>query len=187
MNDKNIEFDIKITIQGNGSSLWAGKDSEGEWEITHGILHGCTIDEFADDGGIWHLQLFGPRTHWKHYTDKLIEKEVNKLLREFVSEKIENPVVDICWSERDMQPSNGWDFDVCLPRKEREPEPDKMQQIEYLLAYEDKTWDTQVVEVPESVGQEREDLVSWAEENLSRQARYRKVITFALYHIQESE
>lgn len=58
--------------------------------------------------------------------------------------------------------------------------------IEYLIAKDDRTWDTIIEEVPESVGTDREALVKWAEDNLAGQAQYRKGVLFALYCILDS-
>ena len=57
-----------------------------------------------------------------------------------------------------------------------------MRRIEFLIALENRLWDTIIVDVPESVGLERETLVKWAEQNLASQAQYRKVELFALYN-----
>jgi len=62
------------------------------------------------------------------------------------------------------------------------------RQVEYLLANEDRTWDTVVVDVPDHVRTDRESLVQWAEDNLGRLVKYRKVVLFALYaRLGESE
>jgi hypothetical protein len=61
-----------------------------------------------------------------------------------------------------------------------------MMKIEYLIAKDDRTWDTTIEEVPESVGTDQEALVKWAEDNLAGQAQFRKVVLFALYCILDS-
>ncbi len=60
-------------------------------------------------------------------------------------------------------------------------------QIEYLIADEDQTWGTTIINVPDEVGTEREALVLWAEKNLSQQTRYRSVVLWALYAILHDE
>lgn len=49
--------------------------------------------------------------------------------------------------------------------------------VEFLLAYDDRTWDTTIEAVPEHV----EDLEGWAGLNLGQQERFRKVVLFAVY------
>jgi hypothetical protein len=61
-----------------------------------------------------------------------------------------------------------------------------MMKIEYLIAKDDRTWDTIIEEVPESVGTDREALVKWAEDNLAGQSQYRNVVLFAVYCVLES-
>ena len=111
-----IDFDLDLTIAGDGSSLWAGLESTGDWKVTSGSLRGCALDDPDFPGGIWELQLFGPKTHWKHYTDEQIAKEVNAFLKTLVSEKIGFEVKVIGWSEQGMQPDEGWSFDVVLQK-----------------------------------------------------------------------
>lgn len=53
------------------------------------------------------------------------------------------------------------------------------------MALENQTWETLTVEVPESIGTEREALVKWAETNLARQAQYRKVVYWGFCGIDE--
>ncbi len=60
---------------------------------------------------------------------------------------------------------------------------DVVNNVEFLVAYADNTWGTIIVDVPESVGIEREALVAWAERTLMRQAWCRDVVLIALYHI----
>lgn len=62
-----------------------------------------------------------------------------------------------------------------------------MMKIEYLIAKDDRTWDTAIEEVPESVGTDREALLKWAEDNLAGQAQYRNVVLFALYCILDAD
>lgn len=57
--------------------------------------------------------------------------------------------------------------------------------VEFLLAYEDHTWDTLVVDVvpakgkrvPRSIG----GMIQWAQEHLAGQAQYRRVVLFGVY------
>lgn len=50
------------------------------------------------------------------------------------------------------------------------------RKIEFLLAYDDETWSTEIVDVPEEM-----DPVEWANEKLAPLSRYRKVVLFAVY------
>lgn len=52
---------------------------------------------------------------------------------------------------------------------------------EYLIAWEDRTWTTEIEEVPDTIPREREAAVAWAEENLLTRDRYRGAVMFALY------
>ncbi len=119
---KQIDFDLDLTITGDGSSLWASEESKGEWQITKGTLCGVAIGEEGYPAGIWELQQFGPKTLWSHYTDDQIGKEVQEKLLLIVKEKIENAIEQpvsvraIGWSEQGMQPTKGWSFDVCLEK-----------------------------------------------------------------------
>jgi hypothetical protein len=60
-----------------------------------------------------------------------------------------------------------------------------MLRVTFLMALENQTWETLTVEVPESIGTEREALVKWAETNLARQAQYRKVVYWGFCGIDE--
>ena len=112
---KLIKFDLNLIVNGNGSSLWSD-DSKGKWKITSGTLQGCALNDKDFPGGIWELQLFGPKTQWDHYTDEQIEKGVNSQLKSLVAEKIGYKVKKIGWSEQGMQPDGGWSFDVLLTK-----------------------------------------------------------------------
>jgi hypothetical protein len=61
-----------------------------------------------------------------------------------------------------------------------------MMRIEFLIAKDDRTWDTIIEEVPESVGTDQEALIKWADDNLAGQAQYRKAVLFVLYCILDS-
>ena len=56
--------------------------------------------------------------------------------------------------------------------------------VEFLLAHEDGTWTTEFIETPFEPGSttNREDLMSWAEENLTRLTKYREIVLFVVYH-----
>jgi len=53
--------------------------------------------------------------------------------------------------------------------------------VEFLLAYNDHTWDTVVVNVPEAVDPTADDLIPWAISTLGQQAQYKNVAVFAVY------
>ena len=59
----------------------------------------------------------------------------------------------------------------------------KTRKVEYLIAFDDQTWDTICVDVPYNLGYDREKLVNWAEMNLPGQARFGNVVLFALYNV----
>ena len=108
---KEMDFDLDLIIRGDGTSLWCDEASNREFHITSGRLEGVNLDE---DGWVWQLELYGPKTFWECYTDKGIQREVNKKLKAIVSEKIGKEVKVIGWSEQGMQPDSGWNFDICL-------------------------------------------------------------------------
>lgn len=63
--------------------------------------------------------------------------------------------------------------------------------IEFLRAWEDETWDTELVNVPDTELVKRSDagdddwtLQAWAREHLSGQAQYHKVVLWAVYNTQ---
>lgn len=62
--------------------------------------------------------------------------------------------------------------------------------VEFLRAWEDHTWDTEIVTVPDTdlesikvtpAGDDAETLAKWAGEHLSGQTQYRKVILWSVY------
>lgn len=62
--------------------------------------------------------------------------------------------------------------------------------VEYLLADEDGTWRTEIIDVPEEELTKRSDagdddwtLQAWAREHLTTQAQYRRIVLFAVYSI----
>jgi len=57
-----------------------------------------------------------------------------------------------------------------------------MRKVEFLLAREDRTWDTAVHEVPEDRCYTLMDMVNWANENLMTLAQYRDVVLVAVYN-----
>ena len=59
-----------------------------------------------------------------------------------------------------------------------------MTRVEFLAAYEDNTWGTVIWNVPVDT-KEREQLVAWAERNLSPLTRYREVVMWGLYSIHD--
>lgn len=110
-----IEFDLDVTVKGDGSSLWCDEaESKREFQLTLATLEGVAMGDSDYPNGIWELQVFGPTTHWSHYTDQLISQEVNSKLKSVVEEKIGHKVQVIDWSEQGMQPELGWSFDVVL-------------------------------------------------------------------------
>lgn len=66
--------------------------------------------------------------------------------------------------------------------------------VEFLRAWEDGTWDTQIVEVPEAelldrrsnAGDDDWTLQSWARTHLGDQAQYRRVVCWALYAVYDT-
>lgn len=61
-------------------------------------------------------------------------------------------------------------------------------QIEFLAAWEDGTWTTELVDVPDSLDRNSyEELRLWAERELAGQCQYRRVVLFAVYHINPEE
>jgi hypothetical protein len=106
-----------VRIHGDGSSIWG--PSKGTF-----IVDKMLLDEL-NDGRPYELQLFtvntdnksGQNTEWHHYTDNLIQREVNEAFLPQVRKLYPNHRVEsICWSESGMQPKNGWSFDICLER-----------------------------------------------------------------------
>lgn len=66
--------------------------------------------------------------------------------------------------------------------------------VEYLRAWEDGTWDTQIVDVPEAelikrteAGDDDQTLQAWAREHLMPQCQYRRVVLFAVYCTEPEE
>lgn len=104
MKDNTIERSIQIEISGRGDSLWG--DSKGTWIVTRMVLRNLGNDPYE-------LCLYGGGTHWTHYTDTRIEKEVNKKLLSTVQSLYpDHKITGIYWSEQGMQPTNGWSFDI---------------------------------------------------------------------------
>ena len=68
-----------------------------------------------------------------------------------------------------------------------EREAKKMRKVEFLLAFDDKTWDTEVFEVPEKQAGTMDDLRVWAEENLVKLPRLSNVVQIAVYNMDLSE
>lgn len=106
-------LDRNIKIHGNGTSIWG--PSKGTF-----VVGRMELNDFCE-GGPYELQLFSPlgklkngqNTEWHHYTDKQIEKEVNKHFLPIVREHYpEYRIRRIAWSEQGMQPDGGWSFDV---------------------------------------------------------------------------
>jgi len=65
-------------------------------------------------------------------------------------------------------------------------------QVEFLKAYDNNTWDTEVFEVPDWLPSDCEDTIkaevlNWAHENLALQAQYRKVVLWAVYYLENEE
>lgn len=70
------------------------------------------------------------------------------------------------------------------------------RQVEFLIAWNDGTWTTEVIEVPTTVKDDEGvdfdqfseavvgDLRSWADENLAPKPRYEGAVLFAAYHIE---
>jgi len=112
MDDPIFEFELDMTITGDGSSLWNGKASVGPWHVTRARLEGMISGDYPS--GIWELLLHGDNIDWRCYTDHQIEKQVDAQLKAILSDKIGAPVECIVWSEQGMQPDDGWSFDVIL-------------------------------------------------------------------------
>ena len=58
--------------------------------------------------------------------------------------------------------------------------------VEFLRAWEDQTWDTEVIDVPTML-QDDTTLMDWANTNLAPQTQYRKVVLFTVYAILDEE
>lgn len=63
----------------------------------------------------------------------------------------------------------------------------RTQKVEFLMAQEDHTWDTETVDVPTRLGHDREKVLLWAEKYLAGQAQYRKVVMWGLYSFPSQE
>ena len=60
--------------------------------------------------------------------------------------------------------------------------------VEFLRAWEDNTWDTEMITVPDTfLCCDTQRLVEWANTNLATQAQYRKVVMFAVCTIHNGE
>jgi hypothetical protein len=68
------------------------------------------------------------------------------------------------------------------PRKEKR---ETAMKVEYLIAWEDGTWTTQIHEVRTKSGhslpRDTDILVKWAHDNLAGQAQFRRAVLFAVY------
>jgi hypothetical protein len=57
--------------------------------------------------------------------------------------------------------------------------------VEYLIAWEDGTWTTQIHEIRAASGRRiprsTDRLVKWAHDNLAGQAQFRRAVLFAVY------
>lgn len=109
----------KIPINGKGDSLWG--ESAGNFYIERIELNYWNVDHGE-------IQCFGRSTEWFHYTDSLIEKEVNIKLITFIRELLKNEQEqniiyedidynldwELGWSKQGMQPDNGWSFDLFI-------------------------------------------------------------------------
>lgn len=103
----------RTKIKGNGTSLWCQPDMSNKTFSVDTI----EFNNFADTDEPYEIQVFGPRTHWYHYTDKGIQAEVVKKLWDYVQKHYPNHKIKyIGWSEQGMQPEKGWSFDV-VPEK----------------------------------------------------------------------
>ena len=101
-------------IRGIGDSLWCKPDVSNKlFEVTEYIFN-----DFCDTDEPYELQLFGPETEWRHYTDSGIQSGVNKHLLKWVRglyPKFE--ISHISWSEQGMQPDGGWSFDIIVKNR----------------------------------------------------------------------
>lgn len=61
--------------------------------------------------------------------------------------------------------------------------------VEFLLAYEDHTWDTVIIDIPNTeINDEKDEtLIAWANKNLLTQAQYREVVLISIYSILSSK
>lgn len=63
-----------------------------------------------------------------------------------------------------------------------------MKPVEYLVAYDDNTWDTHVEpNVPDEYWGDEAQAVAWANANLMCQPRFRKAVMMAVYHFPEED
>ena len=100
---------MKVSVFGDGTSLWCPADrSRGEFVVTE-----MRTRNFLDSDDPYELVLYGPATSCDHYTDRGIEKSVNKHFVPLVQKMYPDHVIKrITWSEHGMQPENGWSFDI---------------------------------------------------------------------------
>lgn len=98
-----IEITPPFEIKGNGTSLWG--NSEGTFFVEHLEV------EYNKNQQYGTVSMFGKNFAWNHYTDKLIEEEVIRLLP-IISKHVGQQIKRISWSEHGMQPANGWNFDI---------------------------------------------------------------------------
>lgn len=105
-------------IVGTGDSLWGKSDgvfTVNEISLTH------QDDDIAPE--FCEIQMFGTDTKWLHYTDRGIEKEVNrKEILDYCKSLLpgnKDKTWKLCWSEQGMQPRAGWSFDFFVVREER--------------------------------------------------------------------
>ena len=99
------KLQTEVIIVGSGNSYQG--DSKGEFLVTHYYIHWLHKQPYE-------LQLFGPKTIWQHYTDSGIEEEVNNKLLSFLQARVDSEIKKVAWSERGMQPDDGWSFDIII-------------------------------------------------------------------------
>ena len=69
--------------------------------------------------------------------------------------------------------------------KEDDEFPSMCYFVEFALLYEDRTWDTEIVEMPTKYSHEDctdEERIAWAHAVLGNRVKYRKVVQFAIYN-----
>lgn len=104
---------VPFSVTGDGTSLWCEKEkSKRTFEVTSMKLNNLCGGEEP-----YELQLFGPDHEWFHYTDRRIQKEVEKNMLPLMKELYPKAkITGIEWSEQGMQPDKGWSFDICTKR-----------------------------------------------------------------------
>ena len=55
--------------------------------------------------------------------------------------------------------------------------------VEFLIAKDDRTWDTVILDVPASCELETAALIDWAETNVAHEPRFKNVVLWGVYWI----